>query len=283
VEERLPADVLAIVLWLSLYLATGSVVLAVADGLGPHPGRRLAIGLLLVGVAAAALWRRRSVTTWLLAHPRAVLPLAAAQLAVAAIDGLLEGPYVAFSMTSIAVAAVVTRPRTVWLCVALLDAGYLLAVAVAHTPAELVRDSHLGGVLGALLGYPFAALIALGLVRLFARFLAGVEPALDAMRRGAPALTPALGLAIARGGQAPLPLPPAPAPRVRLTDAERRVVEGLAGGSAPKELAHHGGVSLATVRTHIKHAKRKTGARTLAELAALTARPDWPDVCDRAR
>jgi DNA-binding CsgD family transcriptional regulator len=182
-------------------------------------------------------------------------------------------------MTSIALAVVVARPRTVWLCVALLDAGYALVIAVDHTPAALARHAHLGGVLGALLGYPFAALFGLGLVRLFARFLANVEPILDALRHGAPALTPALATAIEGGGRGPLGLPPAPAPPAgpRLTPAERRVVEGLAGGSAPKELAHRWGVSLATVRSHIKHAKRKTGARTLAELAAMAARPDWPD------
>jgi DNA-binding CsgD family transcriptional regulator len=142
-------------------------------------------------------------------------------------------------------------------------------------------------VLGALLGYPFAALIGLGLVRLFTRFLANVEPTLNAMRHGAPALTPALDRAIERGEHARLHLPPTPAPATRspsagLTAAERRVVEGLASGSAPKQLAHSWGVSLATVRTHIKHAKRKTGARTLPELAAMTTHADWADEADRA-
>jgi hypothetical protein len=165
--QKLPADVLAIALWLSLWLACGSLVLAVADGLGPHPTRRLLIGLVLVVASAAALWQRRTVGAWLRARPWLVVPLAAAQLGVAVIDGLLLGPYVAFSMTSIAVAAVVARPRTVWLCVALLDAGYAVATAIDHTPAALVRDSQLGGVVGALLGYPFAALIGLGLVRSF--------------------------------------------------------------------------------------------------------------------
>jgi DNA-binding CsgD family transcriptional regulator len=287
-EEKLPSDVLVIALWLSLWLASGSLVLAIANGLGPHPVRRLLIGLLLVCVSAAALWRREIVGAWLRARPWLVVPVAAAQLSAAVIDGLLKGPYVAFSMTSLALAVVVARPRTVWLCVALLDAGYALAITLDQTPAALVRHGDLSGVLGALLGYPFAALIGLGLVRLFTRFLANVEPTLDAMRHQAdPALTPALGRAIERGEQARHRLPPGPAasppaPSSGLTAAERRVVEGLASGSAPKELAHRWGVSLATVRTHIKHAKRKTGARTLAELAAMTAQADWPNVRDRA-
>jgi hypothetical protein len=32
---------LAIVLWLSLWLSSGSLILAVAEGLGPHPPRRV--------------------------------------------------------------------------------------------------------------------------------------------------------------------------------------------------------------------------------------------------
>jgi DNA-binding CsgD family transcriptional regulator len=281
-EEKLPSDVLAIVLWLSLWLACGSLVLAVAQGLGPHPARRLVIGLSLVCVSAAALWWRQTVGAWLRARPWSVLPLAVAELGAVVVDGLLGGPYVAFSMTSIAVAVVVARPRTVWLCVALLDAGHALAIAVDKTPAELIRSGDLPGVLGALLGYPFAALIGLGLIRLFTRFLANAEPILEAMRLGAPTLTPALGEAMRRTGPAPLYLPPAPATSSSLTAAERRVVEGLASGSAPKELAHRWGISLATVRTHIKHAKRKTGARTLPELAAMTAQADWPNGRDGA-
>ena len=284
-EEDLASEALAPVLGLSLWLSSGSLVLAVAEGLGPHPARRLLVGLLLVCASAAALWRSKTVCAWLRARPWSVVPLAAAELAAAVIDGLLRGPYVAFSMTSIALAVVVARPRTVWLCVALLDAGYALGIMVEQTPAALVRNGDLGGVLGALLGYPFAALIGLGIVRLFTRFRNNVEPTLDAMRRGAPVLTPALGAAIERGRHAPLSLQPAlPAPtsppRVALTTAERRVVEGLASGSAPKQIAHQRGVSLATVRMHIKHAKRKTGARTLPELAAMESRPDWPATSD---
>lgn len=279
---------LALVLWLSLWLASGSVVLAVANGLGPHPVRRVLIGLLLVGISAAGLWRRKVVAAWLRAHPWLVVPVAAAELSLAAIDGLLGGPYVAFSMTSIALAVVVARPRTVWLCVAVLDVGYALAMTVEHTPAALVRDGYLGDVLGVLLTAPFAALIGLVLVRLFTRFLTNVDPTLDAMRQGVLTLTPALSEAIERGGHGPLRLPPAaaaltPAPSVRLTAMERRVVEGLASGSAPKQLAYQWGVSLATVRTHIKHAKRKTGARTISELTALAAQASWPNVRDRAK
>jgi len=52
------------------------------------------------------------------------------------------------------------------------------------------------------------------------------------------------------------------------------VVESLAAGLAPKQIASREGVSVAATRKHIVAAKRKAGARTLAELSALTARAD---------
>ena len=132
----------------------------------------------------------------------------------------------------------------------------------------------LAGVLGQALAYPFAALGLLGLAALFKRFVSNAPLILEAIRAGAPALTPALGYAIANPG-ARLSLPPGEVAGPRLTPAEIRVVEGLAEGKTAKQLAYEWGVSLATVRTHIKHAKRKTGARTLRQLAGLVARADW--------
>jgi DNA-binding CsgD family transcriptional regulator len=274
-QQRLTRDVITIGLSLSLWLATGSLVLGLADG-GPHPTRRALVGVLLVVLSAAALWRRRTVWAWLRSRPWLVVPLAVAELAAAAIDALPgPGPYTAFSMTSIALAAAAARPRTVWLTVGVLECSYTVAVLADRSPARLAHEGRLGSVLGVLLGFPFAALVALGIVSLFARFLADVPRALDALRDGAPALTPALAQAIERGPR-PRPQLPSPSPATELTPTERRVVEGLADGSAPKEIAFRWGVSIATVRTHIRHAKRKTRARTLSELAGMTARADWP-------
>jgi DNA-binding CsgD family transcriptional regulator len=284
-EQGLSRGIFTVALALTLWVAIGSLVLGVADG-GPHPTRRALIGAVLVAVTAAALWHRRTVCTWLRTRPWLVVPLALAQLAPAVVDGLpAPGPYVVFSMTSIALAVVVARPRTVWLTVAVLDCSYAAAVLIDKSPAQLIDSGRLSTVLGALLGFPFAALIGLGLVSLFARFLVSVPQTLDALRHGVPALTPGLTEAIERGpGPRPQLLPPPPSsPVAELTPTERRVVEGLADGSAPKELAFRWGVSIATVRTHIRHAKRKTRARTLSELAGMAARSDWPDADDHGR
>ena len=270
----LPMSLLTTALWLSLWVAGGSLALAIADGLGAQPARRVGVGLVLVASTAAALWQRERVCSTLRTRPWLILLVAAAQLIVVAIDGLVGGPYVAFTLTSIGVAAIVAAPRTVWWCVALLDLGYAVGVSLEYAPAELAQRGDLAGVVGQLLGYPFAALSLLGLAVLFKRFETHVGVLLDSLRHGAPALTPALTQAIQRPRQ-PLLLSPW-RPTIRLTASEIKVVEGLARGYAPKELAHQWGVSLATVRTHIKHAKRKTGARTLPKLAALVADPDWP-------
>lgn len=60
----------------------------------------------------------------------------------------------------------------------------------------------------------------------------------------------------------------------RLTVAEREVAEAMAKGLSPKEVAVERGTSLATVRTQIKKAKKKTASRTLIELVGLVCRAE---------
>lgn len=54
-----------------------------------------------------------------------------------------------------------------------------------------------------------------------------------------------------------------------LTNAECAVVEDLARGASVDEIAARHGTSRNTVRTHLRHARRKTGARREAELVRL--------------
>jgi DNA-binding CsgD family transcriptional regulator len=275
-EQDLSRGVFTVGLSLSLWLALGSLVLALADG-GPHPARRALVGVVLVVASAVAMWQRRLVCAWLRRRPWLVVPIALAELGAAVVDGLPDAtPYAVFSGTSIALAVVVARPRTVWLTVGVLECSYAAVVLLDRSPAQVADSGRLSAVLGGLLGYPCAALIGLGLVSLFTRFLDRVPQTLDALRNGVPALTPALTQAVERGPR-PCPQLPPPSPAAGLTPTERRVVEGLAEGSAPKEIAYRWGVSIATIRTHIRHAKRKTRARTLSELASMAARADWPD------
>lgn len=57
-----------------------------------------------------------------------------------------------------------------------------------------------------------------------------------------------------------------------LTPAEREVVARLRAGLTVQQVALERGNSVLTVRTHVKRAKRKVGARNLNELIART----WP-------
>jgi DNA-binding CsgD family transcriptional regulator len=49
------------------------------------------------------------------------------------------------------------------------------------------------------------------------------------------------------------------------------VLELLAAGRAPKQVARELSVTLATVRSHIAAGKRKTGSRTVEQLVATYA------------
>jgi DNA-binding CsgD family transcriptional regulator len=274
-QDRLALDTLTVALALSAWVAFGSLVLAALDGLGEHPVRRGAIGVLLLAGLLLALRRRRDVCAALRRWPQLVVAVAAAQIAAAVADQPVGGAYVAVSLTSIGLAILAARTRTVWLCVLVLEAIFVAAVLIQSTPAQLADDGDLGGVVGVVLSYPVIALLLLALRSLFGRFRDGAERLVLEIRAGAPVLTPALAQAVALP-DGPLLLE-AGAPAVALTPAEVAVVEGLAAGLAPKQLAFERKVKLSTVRTHIKHAKRKTGARTLRELAALPSRPGWPD------
>lgn len=270
-RPRVAIDVLTIALGLSLWMATGCLVLAIAEGLGTHPARRLVIGLSLVIACGLALKWRHLVCTTLRGRPWLVLPLAGLQLSVVALDELVGSPFIGFLLTSIGIAAIVARTRTVWMCVLLLDLGYLLLALLEQSPAGLVGGSDLGTVLGVLVGNVAAAVPLMLLRQRFDRVIAEAPQTLQDIHEGAPAFTPALAYAIAPERLA------LPAARPDLTPAQRRVVEALANGLTPQQIAFGQDVSLSTIRTHIKHAKRKLGAQTLPELAAMTARPDSPD------
>jgi DNA-binding NarL/FixJ family response regulator len=93
---------------------------------------------------------------------------------------------------------------------------------------------------------------------------------------GALRVTLAMGLAVSSATAVAVSLSGAlPAdPRAllaSLTDAELRVATLLADGLAAKQIAVELAVGLSTVRTRIASAKRKTGARTLEQLAGIVA------------
>jgi len=143
----LPLSLVTTALWLSLWVAAGSLTLAVADGLGSHPGRRLLAGALPPLILLAAFKARRGISVLLGDRPWLVLPIAAGLLVVVAIDGVIGSPYIALTPLPIGFAVIVGSPRIVWSCVALRDRGYLLGGMLASSsPGSFGGD--LAGVLG---------------------------------------------------------------------------------------------------------------------------------------
>lgn len=273
------AEVLTGALWLALWVACGGLLTAIADGLGSHPLRRLLVGVGLLLASAYAIRRRDMVVAGLRQRPQLVLVLAALYLCVLVADGPLHSAYTASSLSCVGFAAIVGEPRLVWSCVTVLGVGYATEVVIAGP----VRSDDLGSALGVAVSYPLAALILLCFVRLFVRFIARVPNILSDVRDGAPAFSEPLRDAMLRAPAQPRALMPGSPPHAALSPTERRVVEALAMGRRPKQIAAESRIALTTVRTHIRHAKLKTGARTLRELAALTARPDWHTGVGRAR
>jgi DNA-binding CsgD family transcriptional regulator len=150
-------------------------------------------------------------------------------------------------------------------------AGYLLA---GDTPHDIVAGPDrytavCSAVLSVLTGL-VGALLASVTNRTFSR----VPEILAGLRHGAAATTPALTALISR----PIPeLPeraaalrdPATATVAPLTTAEREVVRQLADGHTPQEIALQRGVKESTIRSQLKSAKKKTGARTLPHLVVI--------------
>lgn len=124
-------------------------------------------------------------------------------------------------------------------------------------------------IAGHLVNFAGNAAVGLLMVALLRRFLAAAPQSLAAVRAGGRSLTPQLALAASGRHVALLPAAPARTLVAPLTHGERQVVALLATGRVPKQAAHDLSIALATVRSRIASAKRKTGARTLDQLVAM--------------
>jgi DNA-binding CsgD family transcriptional regulator len=259
-------------------LRTGMVLCAVASltdwlfaavagsGLATHLE-----GLVLSALAVAATARPQAAAVVLLRRGAPVI----ASVVFAAAGALhhdFQGHYAEVASAIVFVSALVSSWRWVALTVAVSAAGYLGDQALAGRGLSwMFTGAGQSDVTTQLADLALNAVVGLLLIALLRRFVTRAPDTLAAARRGASmAITPALAAAVA-DGPALLPAPDSHA-RVRaLTPAERRVLALLATGSAPKQAARELSVSLATVRSHIAAAKRKTEARTLEQLVAIYA------------
>ena len=269
--------VLRVTVLICLMISAVSLVGAMA---GYTPSGHVTGPAVLLGAAWCALWivaasfpavTARLFTSW----PTALVLLAPANALTAGLTGGIDSPLLAVCMYAGWIASVVVPPR-VALSLSLavsgsLFAGYLIAGA---SVGEIFTGPYRYGAVTSV-ALPCAAgvvgvLLASVTNTTFSRLAAtladlrdggqAATPGLTALLAGAPLVDRAAGAndRLLVAGRAPL------------TESERAVVQLLAQGHAPKQIARLRGVELSTVRSQLKRAKQKTGARTLSELARYT-------------
>ena len=250
--RSLQAGVAVIVAMLVLAALTGTLTVA-----------GFAVGTSLLILAVAALWSRKGLLALLASHPRAALLFPVPVLVAIAIDDGIESRWTPLVAVSVVIPALLGHPRIALACAGVAASGQAIAVLISANDVSGARVGELllfnaTGTIAAALG------VALSMAVL-ARSLRDAPADLERLRADhilpGPVTRPiALLDKAAGGGQRPDTSAP-------LSPSELRVVELLAAGEAPKEIAFNLGIATATVRTHLKRAKRKTGARTLSELA----------------
>ena len=251
---------------MAIVAATDAIV-ALAIGAGATAAAQ---GVVLVSLAIAGVVRI-DVAARLLRPKGRVVALAGLFALAGALDGDLYDHFGGIAGAIVCLAALVGSARRVALCLAVSVAGYLGALAIhGHEPAWMLGDGSyvLAGQLVNLAGNGAVGLLLVALLR---RFLASAPQRLADLRAGGPSLTPQLALAAGGGPVKLLPRADARTLTAALTRGERDVMRLLAEGRVPKQAAQDLSIALATVRSRIASAKRKTGARTLDQLVGLYA------------
>jgi len=225
-------------------------------------------GAALTATALAGL-RYPAIAYRVLSRRGMVLVPAAAFALVGAVDFGLQVHFVEVPPAIVWIAVIVAAPRWFSLCVAVSAIGYVGDLALqGHSVAWLtsgVGENMVSNQVVDLVANAGALWLLMVALR---TFVAGMPASLLSVRGGGRSLTPQLALAVTR----PRALLGRADPRAvtsGLSGAERRVVALLAQGRAPKQIALESSLALATVRSHIANAKRKTGARTVEQLVAL--------------
>lgn len=280
---------------LRVFLVGGFGVTALTAGVvvtsapGPHPVRRLALLAALIVAWGAAWWRAHELTAAVGRAARRrhswpvlvlMLILVAAFMAVLIFDGegraspLSDQQYILISIAVIVGGGGVLAGT--WLA---LIFGFICISALGVGNRALFSQAAFAD----LISTTSAAVVAGVLFIVWRRTTDGIPERLEQLRIGAPAFTSELSRAITAPPQLRALPPPhavlnaqedlsAAHPRARLDAEERHVVDRLGEGDAPKQIAHETKWSLPKVRKRIATAKRKTDARTLAELVKKAAR-----------
>lgn len=253
---------------LSVLVAAGGLLQALASGLGPNPAFRLAIGLSLLALSSGALLLRAPLHSVLRDSGWVILVVAGVQTAFVSLDGLPGSPYFASCLIPIGI-AMIAGPGLSWLCAGVVD-GVLVLTMVGLGPAPSFEGGA-GTAIGALLAPPASVLALTTLTRAYERATRWVA------RQMAEPTAPSLGDVPIQRLLPPAPIDEAPAPWVGLTPAEMEVARALARLGTTGQIALEREVAWSTVDNQLAEAMKKTGCRTRLQLAALTAHPAWPE------
>jgi len=269
----------AMLAWLAVLAVVTTAALAAG---GEHRPRRLVLASVLLAATLSALARRRTVAETLRRRPRLILAATALLACTLVLDGGERVTvFAGLGAPLVGMAAVAGSRAAVATCASIVLVGAIGSVALSQGPAGLLSDQavvDLAANAAALLAFSTALGLLFGA---FAATLRGAERIVAEARGvaasyGAEPSPPALagGAAGALGRADPRALV------ARLTAAERHVLDLLMTGMSVKQIARERGTTIATVRAQVRAAKRKTGARTLAELGALgaAARDRAPEV-----
>jgi DNA-binding CsgD family transcriptional regulator len=272
--------VLRVAVLIAMLITIGNLVGAIAgftaSGVVTGPAVALGAGWAMLW-AVAATWT--SATAWCFVRWRVTaLLLAGACAATIALTGGVDSPLCSVCMYAGWIASVVVAARAALVVSLLMSAAVVVGFVVTGTAvADIVSGPHRYTSVTNVVLPLMAGVVGVLLASVTNSVLAGVDAILAGLRTGAPAATPGLTALFAERDVRALAPPDEPdeldeRERIALTSAEQEVVDLLTAGYLPKQIAHMRGVSLSTVRSQIKAAKRKTGARTLAQLGLHAGR-----------
>jgi DNA-binding CsgD family transcriptional regulator len=255
-------------------IGSGTAALFVALGRGAWPVVAEGLGIALV--AFVGYWQAKLMARIL--RPRGTVLLIVALFAAwGALDDRVWSDYGEVAIALMVLAATVSSPAVVAGCVVISGVGFELGqLSAGHRLSWVFLGGGVGQLANQLAGLCLTGgtmLIAIWALR---STLSGSAASLAAARGGGGSLTPQLALAVARGPRALLNRADPRAVTQSLSRAERGVLDCLIRGLAPKQAARELGVEVATVRSHIAAAKRKTGARTVEQLVGLYVEAKLP-------
>ena len=225
-------------------------------------------GVVIVALGVAGAVRTDVAERVLLPKGRVVV-LAGAFGIGGALDAGLYEHFGGIAGAIVCIAALVSSGRWVALCLAVCVVSYLGGLLLHGAQLAWIVGDGRYVIAGQVVNFAGNGAVGLLMIALLRRFLAGAPQQLAAVRAGGRSLTAQLALAASGRHVALLPAADARTLTAALTRGEREVMALLATGRVPKQAAHDLSIVLATVRSRIASAKRKTGARTLDQLVAM--------------